>query len=171
VQEYFLRLEATDQGTPLSPEIVQKELRLPEGWRVVEEGPALGQLSRAGAGESRAVGEVFTYALLLWPAVVGLIELRAEGWQLALKIGLAVWLGLLHIVAFRQGRGAFFGNSLLMLSACIAAFWWTHPGPWMYLWLVVVVIGLYAAVRGVLNGRTLLSNPAPTPGAPQQGNG
>jgi hypothetical protein len=146
-------------------------VRLPDGWRVVEARPVLEHKSWADAGDSRAVGEIFTYALLLWPAVVGLFALHGEGWQLALKIALAVWLGLLHLVAYRQGRGAFFGNSLLMLSACVAAFWWTHPGPWMYLWLIVVVIGLYAAVRGVLKRRTPGSDPAPASSASRQGTG
>jgi hypothetical protein len=106
------------------------------------------------ARAKRAVAEIFTYALLLWPAVVALFLLRDESWQLALKIALGVWLGLMHLVAYRQGRGAFFGNSMLMLSGCVAAFWWTHPGPWMYLWLALIFIGLHAAVRGVLNHRT-----------------
>jgi len=111
----------------------------------------------------RAVGDIFAFAFLLWPAVVGLFVLGSEGWQLMLKIALAVWLGLLHLVAYRQAGGAYFGNSMLMLSGCIAAFWWTHPGPWMYLWLPVVFIGLYAAIRGVLNDRT--------PEVPPQGEG
>ncbi len=114
---------------------------------------------------TRAVGEIFAFALLLWPAVIGLFALSSDGWQLALRIALAVWLGLLHLVAYRRERGAFFGNSMLMLSACVAAFWWTHPGPWMYLWLVVLFIGLYAAIRGVLNARTPLSERARAPDA------
>lgn len=125
-------------------------LQLPPGWRVVEELPVLEQVSWPGAGAARAVGEIFTFALLLWPAVVGLFLLADEGWQLALKVALVVWLGMMHLVAYRQERGAFFGNSLLMLSACVAGFWWTHPGPWMYAWLAVILIGIYAAVRGVL---------------------
>jgi hypothetical protein len=98
------------------------------------------------------VGELFTYALLLWPAVLGLSVLQSQGWQLALKIALAVWLGLFHLIAYRGAGGRFMGNSLLMLSACVAAFWWSHPGPWMYLWLAVIVIGMYATVRGALRG-------------------
>lgn len=139
----------SDDGAP------GKALQLPAGWGVVEEHPVLEQISWPGAGGLRAVGEIFTFALLLWPAVVGLFVLADEGWQLALKVVLIVWLGMMHLVAYRQERGAFFGNSMLMLSACVAAFWWTHPGPWMYAWLVVVLIGVYAAVRGVLRHRTL----------------
>lgn len=145
-------------------------LSLPPGWRIVEELPVLEQISWPGAGAARAVGEIFTFALLLWPAVVGLFVLADEGWQLALKIALAVWLGLMHLVAYRQARGAFFGNSLLMLSACIAAFWWTHPGPWMYAWLAVVLIGVYAAVRGVLRHRAP-QEAAPQEAAPSAGSG
>jgi hypothetical protein len=84
--------------------------------------------------------------------VLGLSVLHSQGWQLALKIALAVWLGLFHLIAYRGAGGRFMGNSLLMLSACVAAFWWSHPGPWMYLWLAVIVIGMYATVRGALRG-------------------
>jgi len=118
-----------------------------------EDSSAPQTIEEALRARSRAVGEVFTYALLLWPAVVALFMLQSEGWQLWLKIALGIWLGLLHLVAYRGAGGRYAGNSLLMLSACVAAFWWTHPGPWMYLWLVVIMIGLYAAVRGVLGGR------------------
>jgi len=158
VQEYILRLEAADPAAPLTPEIIQRELRLPEGWRIAEAGPA--PASAAAAGKALLVGEVFTYVLLLWPAVIGLLALQSQGWQLWLRIALGVWLGLMHLVAYRRGRGAFFGNSLLMLSGCVAGFWWTHPGPWMYLWLVTILIGLYATVRGVLNGRAPLREAA-----------
>jgi hypothetical protein len=128
-------------------------LELPEGWQVVDERPVLERMSWPAASRSPAVGDVFTFALLLWPAVVGLFVMSDEGWQLALKTALAVWLGVMHLVAYRQERGAFFGNSMLMLSGCVAGFWWTHPGPWMYVWLFVILVGVYAAVRGTLQGR------------------
>jgi len=131
MQESLSLGESPPQAAPLTPESFERELR----------------------ARSLMVGEVFTYALLLWPAVVGLLALQSQGWQLWLKIALGVWLALMHLVAYRRGRGAFFGNSLLMLSACVAGFWWTHPGPWMYPWLATILIGLYASVRGVLNGR------------------
>jgi len=88
--------------------------------------------------------------LRLWPALSALFLLDTEGWQLAARIVLAVWLGLLHLVAYRGAGGRYLGNSMLMLSGCVAAFWWAHPGPWMYPWLGVILIGLYASVRGVL---------------------
>ncbi|MFL6649902.1 MAG: hypothetical protein ACJ8J7_01305 [Sulfurifustaceae bacterium] len=127
------------------------ELALPAGWRVVAIERVLDDVAWAEGIELRPVGDVFTFILLTWPAVVGLFFLTSEGWELAAKIALAVWLVLIHSIAYGRGRGAFFGNSLLMLTGCVAAFWWTHPGPWMYLWLAIIVIGLYAAVRGVLH--------------------
>jgi len=126
------------------------ELRFAEGWRVVDEGPVLEQTAWPEASELRAVGELFTYALLLWPAVVGLFVLQSQGWQLALRIALGIWLGLLHLVAYRGAGGRFLGNSMLMLSACVAAFWWSHPGAWMYLWMFFILVGVYAAIRGSL---------------------
>lgn len=145
-------------------------LQLPAGWRVAEEFPVHEQVSWPGIGALHAVGEIFTFALLLWPAVVGLFVLSDEGWQLALKIALAVWLGMMHLVAYRRERGSFFGNSMLMLSVCVAGFWWTHPGPWMYAWLVVILIGVYAAVRGVLRNRTR-QEAAAQEMAPSEGSG
>jgi len=44
----------------------------------------------------RAVGDVFTYALLLWPAVSALFFLESDGWQLAATCSLALWLAWLH---------------------------------------------------------------------------
>jgi hypothetical protein len=146
----LVRLEATDRALPLSPESVQRELRLPEGWRIVDASPAPG----AARGGLRAVGELFAYVVLLWPAVVGLLELRSEGWQLALRIALAIWLLLMHLTAYRGhgggSGGRYLGTSLLMLSVCVAGFWWAHPGAWMYPWLFVILVGLYASVRRVL---------------------
>src|SRR5215467_3207593 len=139
MQKYVLQIEAADDAASLSAETLARDVRLPDGWRIA---------AHDASGEPPAVGDVFTYALLLWPAVVGLLALGSEGWELALKIVLAVWLGLLHLVAYRGAGGSFFGTSMLMLSGCVAAIWWTHPGPWMYLWLCVLWVGLYAAVRG-----------------------
>ncbi|HJY76702.1 MAG TPA: hypothetical protein VKE95_08725 [Burkholderiales bacterium] len=98
----------------------------------------------------RAVGDVFTYALLLWPAVSALFFLDSEGWQLAAKCAAALWLGLMHLAAYRSSSGRYLGTNLIMLSGCVAGFWWAHPGPWMILWLAVILIGLYASVRGAL---------------------
>ena len=141
MRKYFFQIEAAHDTAPLSAETIRKELRLPEGWRIVDED---------AVKEPHALGEVFTYALLLWPAVGALFLLESQAWQLALKMALAVWLGLFHLIAYRGAGGRFLGNSMLMLSACVAAFCWSHPGPWMYLWLAAIVIGMYAAVRGVL---------------------
>src|SRR5262249_58162815 len=83
----YLHSFPTRRSSDLSPENLAKELRLPDGWRLA---------AHDALEEPRAVGDVFTYALLLWPAVVGLLVLGSEGWQLALRIALAVWLGLLR---------------------------------------------------------------------------
>ena len=104
-------------------------------------------MQRSVVQPETAVGEVFTYPLLLWPALSAVLLLESEGWQLAVKIAAAVWLVLMHLVAYRGAGGRSLGTSLLMLSGCVAGFWWAHPGPWMYLWLAVIFIGLYASVR------------------------
>ena len=126
----------------------------PAGWKVVEVQSVLEQAHWPVAGSMQATGDIFTFALLLWPAVVGLVALPDQGWTLALKIALAIWLGVMHLVAYRQQGKAFFGNSMLMLSGCVAGFWWTHPGSWMYAWLLTILVGVYAVVRGALQGRS-----------------
>lgn len=126
------------------------EIALPPGWRVAESARVLDEMAWAEGIELRPVGDFFTFVLLTWPAVVALFFLASDGWELVAKIALSVWLVLMHGIAYGRGRGAFFGNSLLMLSGCVAAFWWSHPGPWMYVWLAIILIGLYAAVRGML---------------------
>jgi hypothetical protein len=151
----WVRLEATDPAPALTAESAQRELRLPEGWRIAEATPA--PAHEAARGGLRAVGELFAYALLLWPAVVGLMVLQSQGWQLALRIAMAIWLLLMHLTAYRGKGGRFVGTSLLMLSACVAGFWWAHPGPWMYPWLFVILVGLYASVRRVLRASSRLT--------------
>jgi hypothetical protein len=118
---------------------------------VQQEALGAAETAPSGSNSERAVGELFTYALLLWPAVVALFELGSEGWQLWLRVAAAVWLLLMHMTAYRsKSGGRYLANSLAMLSACVAGFWWTHPGPWMYLWLVTIHVGLYASVRRFL---------------------
>ncbi|MFL6649104.1 MAG: hypothetical protein ACJ8KO_14180 [Sulfurifustaceae bacterium] len=195
--DYFLRLDPTAGAAPLSIDQIAQTLRtqglaprhatrvergwyvrasgraapnglaLPPGWQVAEIGRVFDEMAWAEGVELRPVGDVFTYILLTWPAVVGMFFLTSEGWEPTAKIALAVWLALIHGIAYGRGRGAFFGNSLLMLTGCVAAFWWTHPSPWMYLWLAIIVIGLYAAVRGVLRpvaDTTTAAQPQPSGG-------
>ena len=155
---WWLQLSASSAST--------HGLMFPAGWQVVDQHPLLEQMSWPASGTPRAVGEVFSFALLLWPAVIGLFVLESDGWQLWAKGAVALWLGLLHLVAYRGGRGAYFGNNMAMLSACVAGFWWTHPGSWMFLWLALILIGLYAAVRGVLRDQEPLGTPTVALDAP-----
>jgi hypothetical protein len=110
------------------------------------------EATRASRLPAGAVADVYAFAVLQWPAVIGLFELGGEGWQLAGRIALAAWLALMQLAAYRRGHGRFFGNSMLLLAGCVAAFWWTHPGPWMYLWLALIPVGMYAAQTRTLTG-------------------
>lgn len=186
--DYFLRMEPTADAAPLSVDQIvgalracglaprratrvdggwyvqvrasaaPREIALPDGWRVAESARVLDARSWVEGLDLRPVGDVFTFILLTWPAVVGMFFLSSDGWDLAARIALAVWLVLMHGVAY--GRSTFFGNSLLLLTGCVAAFWWTHPGPWMYLWLAIILIGVYASVRGVLKIKSAPSSSA-----------
>jgi hypothetical protein len=120
-------------------------LEVPAGWRVADTWNVMG---RASWCAPQVIGDLLTYALLLWPAIVVSLSTGEGDEQVWARITATVWLGLLHLVAYRTRHGAYFGNSMLMLSACVAGFWYSHPGPWMFLWFVLILVGLLAAVRG-----------------------
>lgn len=111
--------------------------------------------------QARRLGDPYAFAFLQWPAVVAIMEMPDGGWGLALKIGLGLWVGLLSLAATfgRRGAGPTFGLAISLCAALVAAFWASHPGPWMYLWLALLLIGFYAAQRA------RLEEPEPTPSA------
>ena len=109
--------------------------------------------------QARRLGDAYAFAVLQWPAVVGALETPAAGGWLALKIALGLWVVLLALAATfgRRGAGPAFGLATSLCAALVAAFWASHPGLWMYLWLALLPIAFYAAQR------TRLDEPDPTP--------
>ena len=96
----------------------------------------------------RAISEPCTFALLQWPALLGVLALDLPGgaW-LALRSVLGLWLLAMLVAGYTGGRGAGFGNTMLLQCALVAAAWWTHPSPWAYAWLAAVPLLMLTAQR------------------------
>ena len=97
---------------------------------------------------TRPLAEPHTFALLQWPALLGLLSLDRPGapW-LALRIALGVWLAAALLAAYGGGRGAGFGNATLLQCGLVAAAWWMHPSPWAYAWLAPIPLLMLVAQR------------------------
>lgn len=102
---------------------------------------------------TRALSEPHAFALLQWPALVGLLALEGDGigW-LALRIALGVVVALAAIGAYGGGRGVGFGNAMLACSGCVAAAWWAWPGAWSLAWLAGLLLLMLAAQQLRLKG-------------------
>ena len=91
--------------------------------------------------------EPFAFALLQWPALIGVLALDGPGWMRAARIALGVWLAVMVIASYARPRGFAFGNAMVFLLACVAGAWWAWPGAWALAWLPPVMVGLLAAQR------------------------
>lgn len=102
---------------------------------------------------TRALAEPHTFALLQWPALIGVLSLDGPGpaW-LALRIGLGAWLAAMLLAAYRGGRGLGFGNATLLQCGLVAAAWWCHPSAWAFAWLAPVPLVMLAAQELRLSG-------------------
>ncbi|RLK50610.1 hypothetical protein DFR31_0516 [Alkalispirillum mobile] len=99
----------------------------------------------------RRLADPYAFALLQWPATLGLLALSHQGWWLALNILLGLWLALMLLAAYagdRPGRIAF-GNAMLLSNLTVAGAYWAHPGPWVLAWLAATLLLLYVAQRAL----------------------
>ena len=97
---------------------------------------------------NRALSEPCTFALLQWPALVALLSMDEPGmlW-LALRVLLGLWLLAMLIASYTGGRGAGFGNAMLLQCSLVAAAWWMHPSAWAYAWLAAIPLLMLTAQR------------------------
>lgn len=96
----------------------------------------------------RALSEPCTFALLQWPALLALLSLDQPGpLGLALRILLGVWLAAMLIASYAGGRGAGFGNAMLLQGGLVAAAWVAHPSPWAFAWLAAIPLLMLVAQR------------------------
>jgi hypothetical protein len=98
----------------------------------------------------KPLAEPYAFALVTWPAVLGLLAPLPEAWATWALAGLCLWLAAMHLAAYSRGIG--FGNVMLMLSGCVALAGYGHPSPWTLAWLPALLIGLHAAQRARLRG-------------------
>lgn len=110
---------------------------------------------------TKALAEPYAYALLTWPALLGLFAPWPEEWATWVRVGLGVWLAAMHLAAY--GRGVGFGNVMVFLSAVVALAAYGHPSPWTLAWLPVLLIGLHAGQRARL-AQPLRARPETDPG-------
>lgn len=97
----------------------------------------------ADAGLARALAEPYAFALITWPAVVGLMAVPDwPGWA---TISLGVWLAAMQLAAYSGGRGAGFGNVMLFTSGIVALAVHHTPSHWMLAALPALFIALHAA--------------------------
>ncbi|MBI5936921.1 MAG: hypothetical protein HY850_03645 [Betaproteobacteria bacterium] len=99
----------------------------------------------------RALAEPYAFAVLLWPAVVGIYLLAGQDQPAFLRYALIAWLAIMHLAAYGGGRGMGFGNVTLFNSAVVAMACHTYPSLWALAWLPLLLVGLYAAQRVRLN--------------------
>jgi len=96
----------------------------------------------------RALSEPLSFALLQWPALVALLSLDAPGpWWQALRILLGLWLAAMLVASYAGGRGAGFGNAMLLQCGLVAAAWWMHPSAWAFAWLAAIPLLMLVAQR------------------------
>lgn len=96
---------------------------------------------------AKRLAEPYAFALLTWPAVLGLLVAIPDEWANPLRIALCLWLGAFHLAAYGGGRGAGFGHAMLLMSGLVAACTMTFPSPWALAWLPPLLAVLLAAQR------------------------
>lgn len=94
------------------------------------------------------LSEPHTFALLQWPALIGLLALDL----LAVRLVLGLWLAVMLFAAYRGGRGLGFGNAMLLQCCLVAAAWWSHPSAWAFAWLAPVPLLMLSAQKLRLRG-------------------
>ena len=96
----------------------------------------------------RALSEPCTFALLQWPALVGLLAIAQPDMPwLVLRILLGLWLVAMLVASYAGGRGAGFGNAMLLQCGLVAAAWWMHPSAWAFAWLAAIPLLMLVAQR------------------------
>jgi len=99
----------------------------------------------------RKLADPYAFALLQWPASLGLLTLSHQGWWLVLSIVLGLWLALMLLAGFagkRPGRIAF-GNAMLLTNLTLAVAYWVHPSNWTFFWLGMTLLLFYVAQRAL----------------------
>lgn len=98
---------------------------------------------------ARALVEPIAFALLTWPAAALAVHWSTPG-ETGWRIAALIWLAIFHLAAYGRGRGAAFGNTMLLLSGIVAVAWTTFPAAWAFVAFPLLLIGLHGAQRALL---------------------
>ncbi|MBK8890359.1 MAG: hypothetical protein IPN75_08110 [Dechloromonas sp.] len=98
---------------------------------------------------ARPLSEPFAFALLTWPAAAAAMHWSSAD-DLAWRVAALLWLALFHFAAYGRGRGAAFGNTMLLMSGVVAWAWGSFPEGSTLAAFPVLLIGLHGAQRALL---------------------
>lgn len=99
----------------------------------------------------RKLADPYAFALLQWPATLGILTIGNQGWGLALNIVLGLWLALMVLAGYagkRPGRMAF-GNTMVLTNVTVGLAYWLHASAWVFLWLGITLLLFYVAQRAL----------------------
>jgi len=117
--------------------------------------------------DTRPLAEPYAFALLTWPAVVGLMALSPLDFSDWRALALGAWLLIMQLAAYGKKRGAGFGNAMVLSSILVALVCLTYPSPWSLAWLLPMFIVLFAAQQARLKtarqGASIISAVAQEP--------
>jgi hypothetical protein len=135
----------------------------------MEDSMATGDPRNLAQDSARLLAEPYAFALITWPAVLGLMVAMPDEWSGPVRIVLWIWLGAMHLAAYGGGRGAGFGNAVLLMSGIVAAACATYPSQWTVAWLPALLIILYTAQRLRIHapGKDRARRPADEPSGDQ----
>ena len=105
-----------------------------------------------------ALAEPYAFALITWPVAAAAVQFAtAEDfwWQIAAIVGLV----LLHMSAYGRGRGAAFGNLLILMSVTVAGAWAILPSAWAFVAFPILLIGLHGAQRALWRAYAAIAPP------------
>lgn len=102
----------------------------------------------------RPLADPYAFALLQWPATLGVLQIDHSGWWWALRALMALWLAVMLLAAYsgqRPGR-ATFGNAMMLSNVCVGLGWWWFPSGWVWLLAAFAMLLLYTGQRALVMG-------------------
>ncbi len=109
---------------------------------------------------ARPLSEPFAFALLTWPAAAAAMHWSSAD-DLAWRVAALLWLAIFHFAAYRRGRGAAFGNTMLLMSGVVAWSWASFPELWTLAAFPLLLIGLHGGQRALLRRSCAGAGPQP----------
>jgi hypothetical protein len=119
-----------------------------------ETSPPKTESGEAESKRRRHGSDPLAFAILQWPALIGIFNLPNIWWGIGLKVLLGLWWLALQSASFRGSYAARpdFGFLILCLNGAFAGAWlaWPHWGTWIW-----TTVGLFLLLAGVGVARQL----------------